>query len=209
MCGEVIYDNHMRVPLISEFELQHFKKEEGEALVLAGRNFPCVVNLADIDEYPMGEESKDVPVETPCVEGSGISAEGKFSEVPVFSMEKENNTAKYFCKSTRVMGKVEFTSQQVWLVGVCNGIIMTDDCMQMKEVYTGKGIMRLCLNEFKDVQDALNMDWYTADESVYILYDKKKKYNPENVFLSIEELGMEHFEKVPKVICTRLRGVFK
>lgn len=52
LCGDVIYDNHMTIPLISEFDLQHLKKEEGEALLLAGRNFPCIVNLADVDEYP-------------------------------------------------------------------------------------------------------------------------------------------------------------
>ena len=52
LCGNVIYDNHMTMPLISEFELQHLNKEEGEALVLSGRNYPCIVNLSDIDEYP-------------------------------------------------------------------------------------------------------------------------------------------------------------
>ena len=51
LCGEVIYDNNLTVPLISTFELQHLSKEKGEALVLSGRNFPCIVNLRDIDDY--------------------------------------------------------------------------------------------------------------------------------------------------------------
>ena len=51
LCGDVIYDNNLTVPLISTFELQHLNKEKGEALVLSGRNFPCIVNLRDIDDY--------------------------------------------------------------------------------------------------------------------------------------------------------------
>lgn len=51
LCGDRIYDNNLTVPLISPFELQHLSKEEGEALVLSGRNFPCIVNLRDIDDY--------------------------------------------------------------------------------------------------------------------------------------------------------------
>ena len=50
LCGEVIYDE-VRMPLISEFELQHLSKEKGEALILAERTLPCISNLADISEY--------------------------------------------------------------------------------------------------------------------------------------------------------------
>jgi len=51
LCGEVIYDSGVRMPLVSEFQLQHLNKEEGEALVLSGRDYPCIVNLRDIDDY--------------------------------------------------------------------------------------------------------------------------------------------------------------
>lgn len=51
LCGEKIYDDGGKIPLISPFELQHLSKEKGEALVLSGRNFPCIVNLRDIDDY--------------------------------------------------------------------------------------------------------------------------------------------------------------
>lgn len=51
LCGEKVYDNKSTIPLISPFELQHLNKEEGEALVLSGRNYPCIVNLRDIDDY--------------------------------------------------------------------------------------------------------------------------------------------------------------
>ena len=52
LCGEVFYDNSIKTPLISTFELQHLDKEAGEALILSGRNYPCIARLADIDEYP-------------------------------------------------------------------------------------------------------------------------------------------------------------
>ena len=38
-------------PLISISELQRFKKEYGETLILHGRNYPFVTELPDIDEY--------------------------------------------------------------------------------------------------------------------------------------------------------------
>lgn len=51
LCGEMIYESGVRMPLISTFQLQHLSKEKGEALVLSGRNYPCIVNLRDIDDY--------------------------------------------------------------------------------------------------------------------------------------------------------------
>jgi len=62
LCGEIIYDNGIRVPLCSEFDLQHLNKEKGEALVLAGRNFPCLSNLKDVDEYPFAKGETALPV---------------------------------------------------------------------------------------------------------------------------------------------------
>lgn len=46
LCGKNI-DNK---PNISVYDLQHFSKESNEALVLAGRKKPCIVNLIDIDQ---------------------------------------------------------------------------------------------------------------------------------------------------------------
>lgn len=51
LCGEMIYESGVRMPLISTFQLQHLNKEKGEALMLSGRNYPCIVNLRDIDDY--------------------------------------------------------------------------------------------------------------------------------------------------------------
>jgi len=55
LCGKSIYkesDGSMNTrPLISISELQRFKKEYGETLILHGRNYPFVTELPDISEY--------------------------------------------------------------------------------------------------------------------------------------------------------------
>jgi len=55
LCGEIQYkdsDNSIKSrPIISTSELQRFKKECGETLILHGRNYPLVTELPDIDEY--------------------------------------------------------------------------------------------------------------------------------------------------------------
>ena len=47
LCGR----NKNQLPNISIYDLQHFSKERAEALVLAGRNKPCIVQLLDIDKF--------------------------------------------------------------------------------------------------------------------------------------------------------------
>lgn len=56
LCGS----NRNQLPNISIFELQHFSKERAEALVLAGRNRPCKVQLLDIDRFDV-ECASDYP----------------------------------------------------------------------------------------------------------------------------------------------------
>ena len=55
LCGDTFYkdfDGSIKShPLISTSELQRFKKEYGETLILHGRNYPFVTELPDIDEY--------------------------------------------------------------------------------------------------------------------------------------------------------------
>ena len=55
LCGETFFkdsDGSIKShPLISISELQRFKKEYGETLILHGRNYPFVTELPDIDEY--------------------------------------------------------------------------------------------------------------------------------------------------------------
>lgn len=51
LCGR-----NNNVPLINTSELQHLRKDIGEALIIQGRNFPIVTELADIDDYRVFEK---------------------------------------------------------------------------------------------------------------------------------------------------------
>jgi len=55
LCGNTFYKDSSgsitSKSLISTSELQRFKKEYGETLILHGRNYPFVTELPDIDEY--------------------------------------------------------------------------------------------------------------------------------------------------------------
>ncbi|MCL2665785.1 MAG: type IV secretory system conjugative DNA transfer family protein [Defluviitaleaceae bacterium] len=59
LCGNRLYKdisgNIQSMPLISISDLQRFKKEYGETLILHGRNYPFVTELPDIDEYKFKE----------------------------------------------------------------------------------------------------------------------------------------------------------
>ena len=48
--------------LISVEELQRFRKEKGECLILHGREYPFITYMADIDEYPEFRDYKVVPI---------------------------------------------------------------------------------------------------------------------------------------------------
>ena len=74
------------MPLFSEFDLQHLSKEEGEALVLAGRNCPCLSNLADIDEYPYSKIKAE----------SGVVKQN-WEKIPSFDFNRKKEQ-RYYCE---------------------------------------------------------------------------------------------------------------
>lgn len=67
-------------PLISVFALQHLDKEKGEALILCGRHFPYITELADISEidhdiYEVLEMNKRVKEERTDIDNDDTSNE--------------------------------------------------------------------------------------------------------------------------------------
>lgn len=195
LCGEVIYDNHMTIPLISEFELQHLKKEEGEALVLAGRNFPCIVNLADINDYPrisyrrLAAEEKNVQ-------------EWTKAETFFLRKDKSRNVYAYFPSAMERRKTInELIYRDIWLVGTCNGVIMVEDRISSQELDSGKGMLKLCINQFANLKDALQLDWYVARGEKRTNYQTRlKRQEPEKVFLTVMECGIEIFTPVSNEI---------
>ncbi len=51
LCGQIRLPNGFTRNLISTSELQRLKKEKGEALILHGREYPFISEIADIDQY--------------------------------------------------------------------------------------------------------------------------------------------------------------
>lgn len=51
LCGKIKLPNGMLRSLISTSELQRLRKDKGETLILHGREYPFITELADIDQY--------------------------------------------------------------------------------------------------------------------------------------------------------------
>lgn len=61
LCGEFVTGAGQKRKLISVSELQRLNKEKGEVLILYGRKYPFITELADIDEYEMFKSNRAVP----------------------------------------------------------------------------------------------------------------------------------------------------
>ena len=51
LCGQIRLPNGITRRLISTSELQRLRKEKGETLILHGREYPFITEIADIDQY--------------------------------------------------------------------------------------------------------------------------------------------------------------
>ncbi len=61
LCGQIRLPNGFSRSLISTSELQRLCKEKGEALILHGREYPFITEMADIDQYKAFSGQKSVP----------------------------------------------------------------------------------------------------------------------------------------------------
>lgn len=188
LCGEVIYENSMKIPLFSEFDLQHLDKERGEALVLAGRNYPCICNLADISEYPY--EIKEVPKET----------YQEWFPVSVFELKerKENqyvlpliSSVMWDCEDTRYIEKKR------WLVAVGpKGMIVEHKLVDERDLDNGVAISGMLYDmRYKYRIEASRLLWYSADEDMEKKYAYIMRNFPEMVYVTLDELGKARFRK--------------
>lgn len=168
LCGEVIYDNGLRVPLFSEFDLQHLAKEKGEALVLAGRNFPCLSNLKDIDEYPFAK-------------GETTSGRQKAPE----KME----TVKQKPVSEPSMEVPEGTIGVVAAVGgeagIPEQIILLADTCKMEELDRFIEKKQKGLATIYGLKES-NIAWYVVDSWLIGYYQEQKKEEPGRFYSMVE-----------------------
>lgn len=193
LCGEVCYDNSIRMPLFSTFELQHLNKEEGEALLLGGRNCPCLTNLADISKYPYPEGRA---VNYPKVHGIT-------SKKP----KKQERSTTCFCIEPDVKKAVVEIPDWVqetkrWLVAVGpKGMIFAEQFATPKDIMLGivAGKMACELQE-KQGCEIEYFEWYSAEEQVGKKYQEILKENPEKIYLTITELGISNFTKEKEIV---------
>ena len=188
LCGEVCYDNSLRMPLFSTFELQHLNKEEGEALLLAGRNCPCLTNLSDISQYPYPEgKAKHYPT----VRGLGNKKEKK----------KERGVTSFFVEpdiKKAVVQPPNFVEEtKRWLVAVGpKGMIFAETFATPKELMLGTVAGKMaCELQEKQGCEIEYFEWYSAEEQIGKKYHKILAENPEKVYLTITELGLSNFYK--------------
>ena len=171
LCGEIIYDNGTRVPLFSEFDLQHLDKEKGEALVLAGRNFPCISNLKDVDEYPFAKGEIAPPIRKNMQKP--VQAEPEQNEP---EQEVENKSKDYVALVT---------------LGPDKMILSVDTCL--------KNELEKCVERKKKSMVMVyalpeeNISWYTTDWIMESVYRSKSRF--ESGFLTLADFPK--FEFVP------------
>lgn len=187
LCGEVIYDNNMRMPLFSEFDLQHLSKEEGEALVLAGRNYPCLSNMADIDDYPFAE-GKLPMLTTP-----------QWQPISIYQFGDRNESQyTYPIEKIKLWNyEEEDEGEQRWLVAVGpEGIIFGEKRVSAKSIKNGSAIKKMAqeLNQKLKVETAW-LRWYSADVEAYWKYSDKIVMYQELVFLTMDEVGKDLFRR--------------
>lgn len=211
LCGNVIYDNHMVMPLISEFELQHLNKEEGEALVLSGRNYPCIVNLSDIDEYPAQKKrlmqraadgSKDAQMYIEAV---------PWQPVCIFVMDEHIledtvDERAYVFPFNRFRNRNNGNKNK-WLVGTYRGMILVDEFVSEKELKSGEGILRASFLHFNELEDAMELEWYAAPFQIQSGYSMGVHMSGKGkAFMTLQELGIDNFTPVKMALPQRLVG---
>lgn len=203
LCGEVIYDNNVRMPLFSEFDLQHLNKEEGEALVLAGRNYPCLSNLADIDDYPY-----------PKIEAKQMMTKQSWKKIPPFSLEKKKEQ-RYYCEPEdkneafeelgellNLLDDKYKREEHEWLVAVApDGMIMAESVFEKCFIKNGTAIGVVYVEQLgKKKIEMEHLDWYKADCNTMKDYLRKRRCIPSKIYGSIHDFGVENFTKIKEAM---------
>ncbi|MBQ7927067.1 MAG: type IV secretory system conjugative DNA transfer family protein [Lachnospiraceae bacterium] len=194
LCGEVIYDNNVRMPLFSEFDLQHLNKEKGEALVLAGRNCPCLTQLADIDDYPY-----------PILPPQELVKPQRWKKIRSF-WDKDGEKDHYFCEIDpeddpykRRNLKPEKTGEGLQCRAAVGpgGMILATEVFDKSMIDSKAAIALMASRELAklDVEPEY-AEWYIMLPMVKASYDRRMEVDPEVVFMTLEELGAERFRKI-------------
>lgn len=188
LCGEVLYDNNMRMPLVSEFDLQHLDKETGEALVLLERNCPCIVNFQDIEQYPFENKEAVLPDKEKTFESLSVfqvqqsSEEQYMKKIPLERLRRKN-------------GEILILEKNYWLVGSYQGMIMAEGIVAEKELEGDVAKALVCKEHLKSIKEANMLDWEVFETSQRGWYQRTLAEYPERIFLTIDEVKKQSLEK--------------
>lgn len=215
LCGEVIYENGMRVPLISMFELQHLSKEEGEALVLIGRNKPCISKLLDISEYPfeyvelveLTEEVADKVADRVTGEVSDKTTDKERLDNPkektivrsigAFS-ERTDNPYRYENSGDFIIKPYarKEEGKEYWLVATYQGMILDHMVTNERYIESEYAIQQMYAKNSYLYKARKDVQWYRGSMRAREEYVETLEAHPEYVFLTMEELGRRYFRRI-------------
>jgi len=190
LCGEVIYDNNVRMPLFSEFDLQHLDKDKGEALVLAGRSYPCLSNLADINEYPY-----------PQLDAANYITVADWKEIET---GKEDNQSSRIYSLPISPERMEArpigwgSNEKKWVVAVGpEDMIIADGVYRERDIQLKIAQEDLsCRVLHKELISGDEVKWFVASELIGMQYHERLKKEPERIYLTIPEIGEVHFNAI-------------
>lgn len=187
LCGEVIYDNNMKMPLISEFDLQHLDKESGEALVLMERNNPCIVNFQDIERYPFEHQ-----------EAVLLKDEKDNVSIPVFKW-KENNEDSFIKRLPMRKYAQKYQepiqpSHPYWLVGSFHGMIIVEEIVNEMELRGDFAKSLLCKKWLNGFQEMDMLKWDVLSCEMQSWYNSMMIKYPERIFLTLDEVMNQRVE---------------
>ena len=196
LCGNVVFDNQATVPLCSIFDLQHMNKENGEALILAGRNYPCRSSLADIDEYPYPVGGMERPSEYVSARETKKKRFESFGQAPLpehldkHTLPERVNTRLSIDSFACNIDDYIPSQYPVWLVAVGpQGMVMEERSVLFRAVYDGSAVIEMEKQMLKKYGlRAFNLEYYWADEMCEEKYRKYLTDHPEKVYMTYDEI---------------------
>lgn len=164
-----------------------YERTAGEALVLAGRNCPCISNLMDIDDYPFVR--KELPV---------MKAAKTIGPVRVFRPEMKKDYLYshpldpldifHFCG-------MKMPEETMWVVGTGpDGMILTEGFFTERQIRSEYAFYKLLEKEnlagYANLED---LEWYSAERQIENRYQHWMKQHPGIVTPDIDVLGNRKF----------------
>lgn len=88
-----------------------------------------------------------------------------------------------------------------WLVGTYNGMILVSELITEKELASGEGILRAAFLHFQELEDAMELQWYTAPFQIELGYSMELRVRyKDKIFMTMQELGISNFTPVKMTV---------